>query len=370
MCKVYNSIGSLTTIKSHLRVHNITEFNSLNEVISFQKNFNLSHQQIISNHELLIAQEKNALSVDILELENAIDGEKIELETKLKPEIEHLKEQLNELSLATKNILDKLTNYFKKRSLKNKIHSNEISLNFKVSNAVEHSVETLANKKNRYHYIISHFSQAVNESCAIPLTELERKKRIIDEINSSIYGAIGEQKVVKELENLPDEYFLINDFYLSFSTPFYNRQENDYIKSIQIDHVLISPAGIFIIETKNWSEQSLKNLSLRSPVQQIKRTNFALFKILTAAIDNSNLNLNQHHWGARKIPIRNLIVLTNLKPSEEFQYVKILTLKELLSYVKYFKPTFSKEETQEITRYLLKRIGQSTQWEGDGRFTL
>jgi hypothetical protein len=120
---------------------------------------------------------------------------------------------------------------------------------------------------------------AVNESSSGPLKELERKKRVIDEINTSIYGAIGEQKVVKELENLPNGYFLINDFSFTFPTPIYNRQEDDYIKSIQIDHVLISPSGVFLIETKNWSKQSLNNLSLRSPVQQIKRSSFALFML-------------------------------------------------------------------------------------------
>jgi hypothetical protein len=64
------------------------------------------------------------------------------------------------------------------------------------------------------------------------------------------------------------------------------------------------------------------------------------------------LNLNQHHWGNRKIPIRNLIVLTKVKPKEEFQYVKILTLHELIGYIKYFEPTFSSSETEEIAKYL------------------
>jgi len=90
---------------------------------------------------------------------------------------------------------------------------------------------------------------------------------------------------------------------------------------------------------------------LRSPVVQIRRANFALFKILTGEITRS---LDQHHWGDRKIPIRNLIVLVNQKINEEFQYVKILTLKELRNYVEYFKPCFSSKETQLISNYLLQ----------------
>lgn len=51
------------------------------------------------------------------------------------------------------------------------------------------------------------------------LQELDRKKTIIDQINSSIYGALGEQKVVKELEKLSNDYILINDFTCRFHPP-------------------------------------------------------------------------------------------------------------------------------------------------------
>lgn len=208
-------------------------------------------------------------------------------------------------------------------------------------------------KSNRYQFIASNVNEAVRQSFQHPLSELERKKAKKDELNSFIYGALGEQKVVKALESLPDEYFLINDFAVSFSPAIYNRQENDYIKSVQIDHILVAPSGVFLIETKNWSEKSLESLSLRSPVQQIKRTNFALFKLLNNGIGIYQLHLDTHHWGEKKISIRNLIVLTNTKPKEEFQLVKILTLNELLNYVNYFKPIFSNAETQRIAEFLI-----------------
>ena len=65
MCKVYNSVGCLTTVKSHLQRHNINDFNSLNEVLNFQKNFSALRQQIISNHAQLIEQEENTLVSEI-----------------------------------------------------------------------------------------------------------------------------------------------------------------------------------------------------------------------------------------------------------------------------------------------------------------
>jgi hypothetical protein len=212
-------------------------------------------------------------------------------------------------------------------------------------------------KSNRYQFITSDFNEAVKQSARYPLSELERKKAIIDELNSYIYGALGEQKVVKTLESLSDEYFLINDFAVSFSPAIYNRKENDYIKSVQIDHILVGPSGVFLIETKNWSEKSLENLSLHSPVEQIKRTSFVLFNLLNNENSNYHLRLDRHHWGDKKIPIKNLIVLTNIKPKEEFQFVKILTVYELVSYVNYFKPIFSYTETKRIADMILRING-------------
>ena len=95
-------------------------------------------------------------------------------------------------------------------------------------------------------------------------------------------------------------------------------------------------------------------MSLRSPVQQIRRASFVLFKLLNNEISNYHLRLDRHHWGDKKISIKNLIVMTNTKPQEEFQFVKVLTLNELLGYINYFKPTFSLNETQRITDFILR----------------
>ncbi|MGF7232861.1 nuclease-related domain-containing protein [Arachidicoccus sp.] len=354
MCKVHNSIGCLTTVKTHLKRHNINDFNSINEVIYFQKNFSALRQQIISNHQQLIENEKNTLDVEISQLDKIIKTDKTHFEKSFRSEIEDLTQKLNSLSTPRgRSFLKRLINFIKQSSLKKKLQSLELNLNNKVSYAVSSLVDQHQYKTNRRQYITSHFMDAVNESCLTETNKLENKQRIIDEVKNTIYGALGEHKVVKELENLSDDNILINDFALSFHPAIYNRQEKDYIKSIQIDHLLITPSGIFLIETKNWSEKSLASLDLRSPVQQIKRTNFALFKILTGDISSHRVILKQHHWGDRKIPVKNLIVLTNSKPNEEFQHVKVLTVNELLGYVKYFKPMFTNEETQAIASYLL-----------------
>jgi hypothetical protein len=302
MCRTYNMIGSLTTLKSHLEKNNIYDFKSLKDVIDFQSSFTTYRQQLISHHENLIEQEENMLKTDLQQLDAAIETQRQQSEQRLTDEIDKLKQKLN-ISLYEaptnffQNLIRVLTQWNYKRQIKRKEHNFDIEVKKSISKLVD--IQQV--KNNRYQFINTQFCDAVSQSSRQTLSELERKKATIDELNSFIYGALGEQKVVKTLETLSDEYFLINDFAISFSPAIYNRQEKDYIKSVQIDHLLVAPSGIFLIETKNWSEKSLEDLSLRSPVQQIKRTSYVLFKLLNNERSNFHLRLDKHHWGDKKI---------------------------------------------------------------------
>jgi phosphopantetheine adenylyltransferase len=354
MCKIYNTIGSLTTIKSQLDRNNIDDFKSVKELIDFQKTYNFKRQEIISYHTNLITQEKELLLIELQVLEAAIDSQKREATERLSKEISKLQEELNLLKEShSRNFLKSMRNKFKEWSYKKKLKNKEHNFDHEVQNSISTVNSSYVASKNRYQFISSQFVEAVRQSSFQEISALAHKKGIVDGLNNFIYGAIGEQQVVKSLQDLPDDHYLVNDFSLSFSPAIYNQQDNDYIKSVQIDHIVVSPAGVFVIETKNWSEKSLKRESLRSPVQQIRRTSFALFKLLNSEISEALLHLNTHHWGNKKITVRNLIVLTNAKLDEEFQYVKVLTLKDLSGYIKYFKPTFSVSETQRIAEFLI-----------------
>lgn len=361
MCKTYNTIGSLTALKSHLVSNNIHDFKSLRDVMDFQRSFTILRQHLIAEHEKLIEQEKNSLTIEIQQLNTTIDTKKQQSEQRLTDEINQLKQELNTLAAnVSTSIFQKLVKRVKYWRYKKKIKHKENNFDSEIELSISNLVNDYHIKNNRYQFISENVDEAVKLSVQYNLAALERKKTIVDQANTSIYGALGEQKVVKTLESLSDDYHLINDFTLFFVPAIYNRQENDYIKSIQIDHLLVGPSGIFLIETKNWSEKSLENLSLRSPVQQIKRTSFVLFKLLNNDMSNNYLQLSRHHWGDKKVTIKNLIVLTNTKPKEEFQHVKILTVNELLGYVNYFKPSLSNTETQRIVEFLLRISNQTT----------
>lgn len=354
MCRTYNTIGSLTTLKRSLEKNNVYDFKSVKEVIEFQKSFSTSRQKLISLHENLIENEKNNLYINLPILKSEVETQKKHTAEQLTQNIDFLKEQLNVLQTKIiANYFQKITTNLMKWKYKRKIKQKESVFEIEIEMSLAKILEDYQLKSDRLEFISSNFNEAVNESVQNSLSELDRKKDVIDSLNNYIYGALGEQKVVKTLECLSDDYYLINDFAVTFSKAIYYKQENDYIKSVQIDHILVAPSGIFLIETKNWSEKSIKNMSLRSPVEQIKRANYALYHLLNSDKSNYRLRLDKHHWGDKKTPIKNLIVLTKTKPIEEFQYVKILTTNELINYLNYFKPIFSSSETKKIAEFIL-----------------
>ena len=144
-----------------------------------------------------------------------------------------------------------------------------------------------------------------------------------------------------ELRKLPDDVIVINDFSLKFHKPIYNQKENDYIYNVQIDHLLITKAGVFIIETKNWSKRSVNSTYLWSPIKQIKRASYALFIVLNNWMESHYQDSIGHHWGTIQIPIKNMLVMVKNKPKEQFKFVAVKNINELNSYVNYFDPIFS-----------------------------
>ncbi|HEY8929336.1 MAG TPA: NERD domain-containing protein [Mucilaginibacter sp.] len=353
MCKIYNTIGCLTTIKAHLHKNNIYEYHSINELIFFRKNYDTTRQKIISNHHFLIEHERNLLSAEVAQLDDSIRTRKNEVKQQQMLNIETLKYQMENLIVTDANVIQVFIGYAKRIELKLQIQFNELISNFRIERAIKRLIQDHHKKNIRYQFIVSNPEDAVLQSGSSELQELVRKKNVIDQIKHSIYGALGEQKVVNELKKLSDDCIVINDFTCQFHPAIYNQKENDYIQSVQIDHILIMRSGVFLIETKNWSRNSVNNPNFYSPVQQIKRANLALYRILNGEFSVAESILKKSSWGDRKVPIRNLIVMINNKPIEEFQYVKILTLNGLLNYVNYFQPCFSNAETEMIAAYLL-----------------
>lgn len=348
MARIYGTIESLKALKYELESKGITRFNSVGEINNFLSNYNLEKKTIldITSNEL----EKEYLDT-CANLNKRIQNraEVINSETeRINNKVVDLQTKINFI-YSNKN-----KNFFKKVlfSIRRLIFKNQLNY-FQKNKAklINSSIKEISKEiKSDEHFIKKYKTEKQSIIRKRAKSKIERLEYIYDVIQKSrnlISGAIGENLVVKEINKLSDDYVLINDFNLSFSSPIFSRKLNQKISSIQIDHLLISKAGIFIIETKNWSKLSVNSLNLRSPIEQIERSNFALYVYIS-----ENIILREHHWGEQKVPIRNLIVMINNKPKEKFKFVSIKLLKELNDYIKYFEPVLTEEQVNTIVNKL------------------
>jgi len=344
MARIYGIIESLKSLKSELENKGISRFNSVREINSFLSNYNSEKLTILND------------TSDRLEREYFETCNNLKQRIQNKTEIINLEtEQIdNGISDLQKKIdliyNNKDDNFLKKLVSSVRLHFLKMQFKYFLKNKtklINSSVKDISKNIEIDELFIKKYEtekQDLIEKRAKPKIEkLEYTRNVLENSTNLISGAIGENLVVKEIKKLSDDYVLINDFNLSFSRPIFFKKHNQRIYSIQIDHLLISKAGIFIIETKNWSKLSVNSTSLRSPIEQIERSNFALYVYIS-----ENIFLNEHHWGEQNIPIRNLIVMINNKPTAKFKFVNIKLLTELNDYIRYFEPILTEKQLNRI----------------------
>lgn len=110
-------------------------------------------------------------------------------------------------------------------------------------------------------------------------SKVEALRRI--EASYEMAGACGEWEVLCALQSLPDEYVVINDVQLTAHTWYYF--EGDHLKTAQLDHVVVGPTGVYVVETKRWSAATANDADVMSPYKQVRRAGFLLYKELEAA---------------------------------------------------------------------------------------
>jgi hypothetical protein len=160
-------------------------------------------------------------------------------------------------------------------------------------------------------------------------------------------GWEGEKQVVILLNSkLNDDYYLINDLYLGDGGG-------------DIDHIVLGPNGLFVLETKNWSgtitcngdewqRPGKRNFSA-SPSRQVKK-NAAKIKHV---IDNSQNLRPLGLW------VEGIVVFTNNHASLHFNNptVPILKLPQLPNYITTHRSSssYSRQQLEAIGKEILKQ---------------
>ena len=350
MAQIIGKIESLKSLKAELKIKGVSRFKSIKEIKDFLSNYNFEKSNIIDNTKIKLEKrfsetcnavvQKNINKTNIINIENQRINEKL---FNLNELVYLLESEKNKNIF--KNIFDNIKIYDTKRKL-NYLTKNKAYL---VSNSVKYLTKQIIDDELFIKNYNLHKNVLIQRIAKSDIADLHYTRKVIESCKNLIAGAIGENLVVKEINKLSNDFILINDFNLKFDTPIFYKKNNERIYSVQIDHLLISKAGIFILETKNWSKSSVNSINLRSPVSQVLRSSFALFVYIS-----ENITLRNHHWGEKKISIKNVIVMIKNKPSSSFKFVNVKLLSELNDYVNYFEPVFTDLELKKLVSKLTR----------------
>lgn len=96
-----------------------------------------------------------------------------------------------------------------------------------------------------------------------------------------VAGADAELEVIEFLRQLPDDWHVVND--ISVQSARWIHFDGQHLKSAQIDHLVIGPGGIFILETKNWSRAFTEAGQFHNPFSQVSRASYLCYRLLKEA---------------------------------------------------------------------------------------
>jgi hypothetical protein len=94
-------------------------------------------------------------------------------------------------------------------------------------------------------------------------------------------GSVAEVAVIEQLKSLPPSCVVINDLRLESSR--YIHFEGKPLMSAQIDTLVITSAGVFVVEVKNWSKEFAESGQGFNPFEQVSRAGYLVYDRLRAA---------------------------------------------------------------------------------------
>lgn len=170
-------------------------------------------------------------------------------------------------------------------------------------------------------------------------------KRQIDKFGKRDVGQLqtgtrGENSVIDELAKLDDSFHILCgvDLQLNYWVT-YNGRKN--LKSAQMDIVVVSAKGVYMIEVKNWSNQfANKNTKRFSPYEQTERAGRVLWISLQSVV--------------KDVRVTNVLlsIKGNLPYNRDYRSVFVSNLSEINSFLEKRQYAMTEKAVKKIVKNL------------------
>lgn len=151
-------------------------------------------------------------------------------------------------------------------------------------------------------------------------------------------GAAAELQVAEVLSGLNDQWVVIHDACLA-ARHFLRDRKKIPLHSAQVDHLVIGPGGVFVIETKRWSAKFAEDGSGFDPFEQVSRAGRLCWMLLKEA--------------QMEMSVRNVIVnLGRLPERPDGVYVDVVMPERLCGYLMRFRTVLGPEAVDDVAAVL------------------
>ena len=163
-------------------------------------------------------------------------------------------------------------------------------------------------------------------------------------VGKYVTGTHGEKDVIEKLSNLDDSYHVFGG--IEIELPYwvnYNGKKN--LKSAQMDVVVVSQKGVFMIEVKNWTDEyTQKQKGGLSPYEQTERAGRILWITLQNVIKGA---------GVTNIL---LSIKGNLPYNQNYRAVSVSSLDTINQFLEKRQEKISEKEVEMIVKNLKKYV--------------
>jgi hypothetical protein len=264
MARIHGISGSTTYLLKGTKVINGKKLGTLEDITHFHSNY----ETVLAETEITVQQQQDeiihGLGSDEVRLDNQWQESIARRTVEVNGNINEIKTKIK----ATENVF-RFVGYKVQYWIAIQLRSHRIH------SPCSHISRELKNVQSRKASLIANKPHVVKKECK---NIIETQKFLTENI-SFLAGAQGEELVINALTHLSDEFHVLNDVNLQFSKAIHWREKDEYIKTCQIDHIVIGPTGIFLVETKNWKTSDIESKSDKL-IWQVRRSSLALWYYL------------------------------------------------------------------------------------------
>lgn len=180
-----------------------------------------------------------------------------------------------------------------------------------------------------------------------PIRKWNRKRQVNkfekNKNNAFHAGARGEISVIDKLAQLNDNYHVLCG--VRIELPYwvsYNGKKN--LRSAQMDFVVVCRKGVFMIEVKNWSDNSVHNHNMMNPYEQTERVGRVLWIFLQS-------------WRSKpRVTNVLLSIQGNIEYNQQYRAVFVSSLDKIKWFLEKRDDILSEKDTKKIVNKLKNHV--------------